>query len=92
MLSKIFFTTCAWGISILSFWTIVLSFKKGMGHLKRLHQIPCSGCEYFTNDYRLKCTVHPINACTEEAIDCRDFEPKNYSCKSCQNYSHKLKS
>jgi hypothetical protein len=92
MLSKIFFTTCAWGISILSFWTIVLSFKKGMGHLKRLHQIPCSGCEYFTNDYRLKCTVHPINACTEEAIGCRDFELKNYSCKSCQNYSHKLKS
>jgi hypothetical protein len=31
---------------------------------------------FFTNDYRLKCTVHPVKACTEEAINCSDFEAK----------------
>jgi hypothetical protein len=76
MLSKIFFTSCAWGISILSFWSFFMSLKKGIRHLKRLHQIPCSDCKYFTNDYRLKCTVHPINACTEEALGCIDFASK----------------
>ncbi|MEG4850181.1 hypothetical protein QUB10_04625 [Microcoleus sp. B5-D4] len=28
------------------------------------------------NDYRLKCTVWPWVACTEEASACTDFEPK----------------
>jgi RNA polymerase subunit RPABC4/transcription elongation factor Spt4 len=41
-----------------------------------MHQIPCHNCQFFTNNYRLKCTVHPSIANTEEAIDCSDYQPK----------------
>lgn len=40
---------------------------------KKMHQIPCSNCQYFTNDYRLKCTIQPMIANTEQAIGCRDY-------------------
>lgn len=56
-------------------WSIWLATQDGMARLKRLHQIPCSGCAYFTGDYRLKCTVHPCKALTEEALECLDYEP-----------------
>lgn len=40
---------------------------------KQMHSIPCSECSYFTNDYRLKCTIHPSKANTTEAVNCRDY-------------------
>jgi hypothetical protein len=89
MLTMILCAFCTWIVMILfisSFW---LTLKKGIIHLKTLHEIPCSGCEYFTNDYRLKCTVHPKKAC-EEAIACIDFEPKTSACNACQKGRRKL--
>lgn len=53
---------------------IIVAVKDGLDRLKRLHQIPCSRCAFFTGDYRLKCTVHPCKALSEEAIDCLDYE------------------
>lgn len=45
---------------------------------KKMHQIPCTKCRFFTGDYRLKCTANPIIANTEQAIDCIDYqESKN---------------
>lgn len=68
---------CLWVSMILIFLISALqALKHGMTHLKRLHQVPCSKCDFFTNDYRLKCTVHPLKSCTEQAINCIDFEPK----------------
>lgn len=55
------------------FWRSLKITKQAVDHLKRLHQVPCSNCAYFTGDYRLKCTVNPIVAMSEEAIGCRDF-------------------
>jgi hypothetical protein len=46
-----------------------------MARLRRLHQVPCSRCAFYTGDYRLKCTVHPCKALSEEAIACLDYEP-----------------
>ena len=60
-------------ISTFLFWQLMTIAKKGVNHLKRLHQVPCSNCAYFTGDYRLKCTVHPMVAMSETAIGCRDF-------------------
>nr|WP_034934916.1 hypothetical protein [Gloeocapsa sp. PCC 73106] len=40
---------------------------------KQMHQIPCTNCQFFTNDYRLKCTIQPRAANTEQAIDCSDY-------------------
>ena len=55
--------------------SIYLAVQEGITRLRRLHQIPCSRCAFFTGDYRLKCTVHPCKALSEEAIDCFDYEP-----------------
>ncbi|ELS04432.1 hypothetical protein Xen7305DRAFT_00041650 [Xenococcus sp. PCC 7305] len=42
--------------------------NQGINYIKKIHQIPCSNCVYFTGDHRLKCTVNPVNALTEDAI------------------------
>ncbi|MEL6494448.1 MAG: hypothetical protein AAFQ41_04900 [Cyanobacteria bacterium J06623_7] len=55
------------------FWRLIAIVRVAVRHLQRLHQIPCSKCAYFTGDYRLKCTVQPMLAMSEEAIGCRDF-------------------
>jgi hypothetical protein len=53
--------------------------QDGIAYVKRLHQIPCHRCAFFTGDYRLKCTVNPYKALTEDAIACLDYEPTNQS-------------
>ncbi|MEB3884716.1 hypothetical protein LKE08_14890 [Lyngbya sp. CCY1209] len=53
---------------------IIVAVKEGLDRLKKLHQIPCSRCAFFTGDYRLKCTIHPCKALSEEAIGCLDYE------------------
>jgi hypothetical protein len=81
-------------VTIVLVWKFLVSLQKGMDYVKRLHSIPCHACEYFTNDYRLKCTVCPFKACTEEAIACPDFEPRthhytyNSTPKSCGKCRH----
>lgn len=85
LLAKIICAFFAWSIVILSIASVWFSWEKGRKHLQRLHQIPCNRCVFFTNDYRLKCTVNPIKACSEEAINCIDFEPKIKTCQSCHN-------
>ena len=60
-------------VTALLFWRLIAIAKQGVNHLKRLHQIPCDNCAYFTGDYRLKCTVNPTIAMSETAIGCRDF-------------------
>ena len=65
---------CAWSLVGLFFVSLYKASTEGLARLKRLHQIPCSNCAFFTKEYCLKCTVNPIIALSEEAIDCRDFE------------------
>jgi hypothetical protein len=65
----------AWGMSISAFAAIIAGCTSGFRNLRRLHNIPCSNCQYFTNSNYLKCTVNPDLACSENAIDCRDFSP-----------------
>ncbi|MBD2365033.1 hypothetical protein H6G36_28385 [Anabaena minutissima FACHB-250] len=74
----------AWAIMIVLLWSIWTTLKTGISFLWKLHQVPCHNCEYFTNDYRLKCTVNPTRACSEQAIGCLDFEPKTAACNACQ--------
>ncbi|WP_107670632.1 hypothetical protein [Cyanothece sp. BG0011] len=45
---------------------------------KKMHEIPCTHCQYFTNDHRLKCPVNPFQANTEEAINCKDYQMREY--------------
>ncbi len=80
----------AWTMVIFSILSFFLMLIQGTKHLKKLHKIPCSDCDFFTNDYRLKCTIHPYKACSEEAIGCIDFEVKTVNCNACQKGRRKL--
>jgi hypothetical protein len=90
MLATLFCAFCAWAIVILALSSLCITFKQGASHVRRLHQIPCTNCDFFTNDHRLKCTINPKIACTEEAIGCRDFEYKTVMCNACQNRPRKV--
>lgn len=63
----------AWGIIGLILWNIGSAIAYSIQVSNRMHQIPCSNCQYFTNDYHLKCSVHPDIALSEKAINCGDF-------------------
>ena len=67
----------AWTLVVLLIWTIWTAARDGIAIGKRLHQIPCANCKYFTGDHHLKCTVHPSFALTEEATNCFDFYPQD---------------
>ncbi|NJR70951.1 MAG: hypothetical protein HC771_21685 [Synechococcales cyanobacterium CRU_2_2] len=66
----------AWAIALLALWNIFVTSRDTVKRSQVLHRIPCARCVFFTNDYRLKCTVHPDIALTEEAIGCQDFEKR----------------
>jgi len=66
----------AWTVIILAILNIWAAARDSVATAKQMHQIPCTGCQYFTDNYRLKCTVRPSIANTEEAIDCSDYQPK----------------
>ncbi|MDB9313979.1 hypothetical protein PN462_12775 [Spirulina sp. CS-785/01] len=70
-----FLSLVVWLSLPLLFWNLGQMLQNGLAYFKRLHQIPCNNCTFFTGDYYLKCTIHPYTACSEQAINCRDFEP-----------------
>lgn len=63
----------AWTLLILLGSTMWMSIRDTLAKSQTMHQIPCATCQYFTNDHRLKCSVHPTIANTENAIDCSDY-------------------
>jgi hypothetical protein len=64
----------AWTIVILVAWSLWTAMRDAVQRSRRMHQIPCANCQFFTSDYHLKCTVHPASALTEAAINCKDYE------------------
>ena len=58
----------------LCLWTPIGAMLDIVARAKQMHQIPCTKCRFFTTDYRLKCTVQPHIANTEQAIDCSDYQ------------------
>ncbi|CEJ43562.1 hypothetical protein [Umezakia ovalisporum] len=75
LLVPICFVT-AWTVIVLFGWSLWVAARDSVHTAKQMHQIPCANCQFFTDNYRLKCTVHPSIASTEEAIDCSDYQPK----------------
>ncbi|GAB4230490.1 MAG: hypothetical protein Kow00121_59280 [Elainellaceae cyanobacterium] len=69
---------CAWAIILLLVWNIWAAIRDGVNNARRMHQIPCADCRFFTGNYHLKCPVHPKQALSDEAINCQDYEPANY--------------
>ncbi|MEH1892445.1 hypothetical protein [Nostoc sp.] len=66
----------AWTVTILVVLSLWTAARDSVNTAKQMHQIPCTGCQFFTDNYRLKCTVRPSIANTEEAIHCLDYQPK----------------
>ncbi|VEP18443.1 conserved hypothetical protein [Hyella patelloides LEGE 07179] len=54
-------------------WSLISPLVAAVARAKQMHRIPCTKCRFFTNDHRLKCTVKPQVANTEDAIGCRDY-------------------
>jgi 6-phosphogluconolactonase/glucosamine-6-phosphate isomerase/deaminase len=54
-------------------WTLVSALFDALSRAKQMHQVPCTKCRFFSGDFRLKCTIHPHTANTEQAIDCPDY-------------------
>jgi hypothetical protein len=52
-----------------------LKLSHSVDKLNSSQKIPCQKCRFFSNNKYLKCTVHPSSVLTEEAINCRDYQP-----------------
>ncbi|MFM2062279.1 MAG: hypothetical protein RLZZ507_1949 [Cyanobacteriota bacterium] len=63
----------AWTMMILVFVSLWTAARETVKTAQEMHKIPCHNCQFFTNNYRLKCTVNPYIANTEEAISCKDY-------------------
>ena len=66
----------AWGFILMLGWTLLSAAYSAIKRGETMHKIPCANCQFFTNDHRLKCTVNPLVANTEQAITCQDYCPK----------------
>ncbi len=73
----IFLAGFAWLFIAMIAWQMFSLFKEGADRVQQLHQIPCDRCIYHTESTMLKCTVRPLTAFSEEAIQCPDFEGLN---------------
>lgn len=83
------YTVIAGGALTFTIVSLFRTTREGINYLKRLHEIPCHSCTYFTNNYCLKCTVHPSRALTEEAIACPDYEPATKPMAPCSQTCQK---
>lgn len=63
----------AWGFLTMLGWSLWSAIRDTTNRAQEMHQIPCSNCQFFTNDHRLKCPVNPLTANTEQAINCPDY-------------------
>jgi hypothetical protein len=64
----------AWTVIILVLLNLWTATRETLMTIQKMHKIPCHNCQFFTNNYRLKCTVNPYIANTEAAIDCKDYQ------------------
>ncbi|MEA5470851.1 hypothetical protein [Spirulina sp. 06S082] len=69
----------AWGLTIAAFLGVFSAVREAIVKSQKMHAIPCTNCRFFTNDHRLKCTIQPFIANTEQAIQCPEFQTKSHS-------------
>jgi hypothetical protein len=67
----------AWSLILLTLWNSWKFVWDTVNQASQMHKIPCASCQFFTGDYRLKCTLHPSIALTEDAIHCPDYQLVN---------------
>lgn len=67
-----------WGVVLHFVLAALLALDDGLRRLKRLHQIPCHRCQYYSDSPYLKCPLHPRDACSEAVLQCPDFEARTF--------------
>lgn len=77
----------AWSFVFLLVWSIWTALQDAVNRAAQMHKIPCSNCQFFTENYQLKCTVHPSIALSEAAIGCPDHQTVSDSYISALNDS-----
>ncbi|MBE9112522.1 hypothetical protein IQ273_24315 [Nodosilinea sp. LEGE 07298] len=65
---------CIWVMVLAFVLAVLLAINDGIQRLRRLHQVPCFRCRYYTGSSHLKCPVRPIDAASEAALHCIDYE------------------
>lgn len=63
----------AWGFVAIVAWNLFHTARHSIAAVRKLHRIPCDRCRYASYDYRLKCSLHPSEAFSEQAIQCQDL-------------------
>lgn len=71
----------AWTITAMLILNIIAMVRQGAANARKMHRIPCANCRYATESYRLKCSVHPVEAFSEQAISCQDFASEGFAPK-----------
>lgn len=69
----------AWTITAMLILNVIVMVRQGVANARKMHRIPCASCRYATESYRLKCSVHPVEAFSEQAISCQDFSPEGFA-------------
>jgi hypothetical protein len=67
---------CAWVFMVMLGLTLKNTVSDLADRAKQMHKVPCTNCQFFTDNYRLKCSVNPYIANTEDAIDCSDYRDR----------------
>lgn len=73
-LLPLFCPVAIWAVLLSFFLAVLFALQDGIQRLRRLHQIPCDRCRYYTGNQHRRCPVNPLAAFAEEAIHCRDYE------------------
>ena len=69
----------AWSLVSAIAISVVTTTRRSVENIRQMHKVPCSRCLFSTSDYRLKCSVRPTEAFSEQAIGCYDFESREPS-------------
>ncbi|MGC1306683.1 MAG: hypothetical protein WA885_05600 [Phormidesmis sp.] len=64
----------AWAVVAMLILNLSAAVRDSITNARKMHSIPCARCRYASRDYRLKCSVHPLEAFSEQAIGCQDFQ------------------
>lgn len=68
-----FMLVCAAIGSVILALSKVIPDKDRQPNINHRQQIPCSNCQFFSNNHYLKCAVHPSTVLTEQALNCADY-------------------
>ncbi|MDA0672920.1 MAG: hypothetical protein O3C67_04330 [Cyanobacteria bacterium] len=69
------FPLIIWGVLVLFVLALLLALEDGLKRLAKLHRVPCNHCRYHTGNPYLRCPVRPMEAFSESALTCGDYEP-----------------